>query len=73
MVTREQFEKALQFIYRYGDLLARKRFAFHFEEGSKQAVLDTLNSYQNDDGGFGNGLELDVMCPESSGICTLKG
>ena len=70
MVAAEQFNKARQFIYRQGDLLTRKRFAFHFEAGSKQAVLEALSCYQNDDGGFGNGLELDVMCPDSSGICT---
>lgn len=70
MISAEQFEKAKQFIYRHGDLLTRKRFAYHFEGGSQQAVLDALACYQNDDGGFGNGLELDVMCPDSSGICT---
>ena len=70
MVTAEQFEKARHFIYRHGDLLTRKRFAYHFEHGSKQAFLDVLACYQNDDGGFGNGLELDVMCSPSSGICT---
>jgi hypothetical protein len=70
MPTVEQFEKARQFVYRHGDLLTRKRFAHHFEQGSRQAVLDILACYQNDDGGFGNGLELDVMCPAASGICT---
>ena len=70
MVTAEQFENARQFIYRHGDLLTRKRFAYHFEQESKQAVLDVLACYQNDDGGFGNGLELDIMCPTSSGMCT---
>lgn len=69
MLTTEQFEKAKAFIYRHGDLLTRKRFGYHFEGASKQAVLDALACYQNEDGGFGNGLELDIMCPESSGIC----
>jgi len=69
MITPEQFEKARQFIYRQGDLLTRRRFAFHFEQGSNQPVLQALACYQNDDGGFGNGLELDITCPESSGIC----
>jgi len=68
MVTKEQFEKARQFIYRQGNLLTRKRFACHFEQGSTQAVVDVLACYQNNDGGFGNGLELDVMSPASSGI-----
>ena len=50
MITAEQFEKARQFIYRQGDLLTRKRFAYHFEQGSKQAALDALACYQNQDG-----------------------
>jgi len=70
MVTAEQFGKMRDFIFRHGDLLTRRRFAYHFENGCKQDVLDVLACYQNDDGGFGNGLELDLMCPPSSGICT---
>lgn len=73
MLTSVQLEKATQFIYRYGRLLDRRRYAYHFESGSRQAVLDALACYQNDDGGFGNGLELDVMCPHSSPICTEVG
>ena len=69
MLTAEQFEKAKSFIYRHGDLLTRKRFGYHFEGTGKQSVLNALAAYQNEDGGFGNGLELDIMCPESSGIC----
>jgi hypothetical protein len=69
MISAEQFEKALHVIYRHGDLLTRKRFAYHFEGGDRQAVLDVLACYQNPDGGFGNGLELDILCPASSGIC----
>lgn len=70
MLTAEQFEKIRAFIYRQGDLLTRRRFAYHFEGGARQAALDALACYQNEDGGFGNGLELDILCPESSGICT---
>lgn len=70
MVTAEQFEKSRHFIYRHGDLLTRRRFAYHFEHGTKQAVLDVLACYQNDDGGFGSGIELDLLCPASSGAGT---
>jgi len=70
MLTPEQFDKAKQFIYRYGRLFDRKRFALHFEKGTKEAALDALRCYQNPDGGFGNGIELDVLCPASTGIGT---
>ena len=70
MIDQERFSKAREFIYRQGDLLTRKRFAYHFEDASKQDVIDVLGCYQNADGGFGDGLELDILCPDSSGICT---
>ncbi|MBN1483151.1 MAG: hypothetical protein JXA37_00375 [Chloroflexia bacterium] len=69
MITTRQFDAARQFIYRHGDLLTRRRFAYHFERGPIEAVLDVLACYQNSDGGFGHGLELDILCPDSSGIC----
>ena len=70
MITHEQFEKAKQFIFRYGRLFDRKRFSFYFQNGSRDEVLTALMCYQNEDGGFGNGLEMDVLCPVSSPICT---
>jgi hypothetical protein len=69
MITGEQFDRSKQFIYQYGRLIDRKRFAYHFEQGDPQGVLDVLACYQNADGGFGHGLELDIACPQSSGIC----
>jgi hypothetical protein len=68
MLTREQFQKAKEFIYRYGRLIDRKRFSYHFDNGNGQDVISVLKCYQNPDGGFGNGLELDLMCPNSTAI-----
>jgi len=70
MITEEQFGKAKQFIFRHGRLFDRKRFLYHFEDGSRDEVLAALMCYQNEDGGFGHGLEMDVLCPVSSPICT---
>lgn len=69
MIIAAQLNSSRNFIYRYGDLLTRKRYAYHFESGSRDDVLRALSAYQNEDGGFGNGLELDILCPDSSGIC----
>lgn len=69
MIKKEQFDKAKQFIYRHGRLFDRKRFAYHFEGGSRDDALAALMCYQNADGGFGNGLELDVLCPASVPMC----
>jgi hypothetical protein len=68
MLTKAQFEKARQFILRHGRLLDRKRFLYHFEGGALDAVVNVLRCYQNDDGGFGHGIEPDIMCPMSTGI-----
>jgi hypothetical protein len=56
------------FIYQNGRLLERYLFAHFFEEGAKEACLNALLAYQNPDGGFGNGIEPDLLCPDSSAI-----
>jgi hypothetical protein len=37
-------------------------------DGTKQEVIEELKKYQNEDGGFGHGLEPDCWNPHSSGI-----
>jgi len=68
MLIPEQLEKAQGFIYKNGRLLERKLFEYFFENGSKQACLKALSAYQNEDGGFGNGIEPDLSCPDSTAI-----
>ncbi len=45
-------------------------FNVHFAEGNPRTVLDELARYQNDDGGFGNGIEPDFSLPRSSALGT---
>ena len=47
------YEKAKAFMYRNARPLDLARFQYHFEHGSKESVLNALNYYQNEDGGFG--------------------
>jgi len=42
MLSEDQREKCRQFIYRHGRLPDRKRYAYHFEGGDREAVLDVL-------------------------------
>ncbi len=67
-IDENQFKKIKEFIFKNGRLLERKLFSFFFENGSKDAVIKTLMAYQNLDGGFGNGIEPDLLCPVSSAI-----
>jgi hypothetical protein len=50
------YDRARAFIYRNARPLDIARFQYHFENGSKDAVLTALAAYQNEDGGFGHAL-----------------
>lgn len=63
-------EKAKQFIYYNARPLDLARWKYHFENGSKQEVVNCLMTYQNTDGGFGHALEADCFNPNSSPIQT---
>jgi len=49
------------------------RYQFNFGNGSADAVLKELCSFQNYDGGFGHGLELDFHLPDSTPMATSVG
>ncbi len=72
-LTQAAFQSAKNFIMDQGRELDQRRFEFHFEGGSADAVLTALASYQNDDGGFGNSLEPDIRTSASSAIATTVG
>lgn len=58
-------QKAKEFIYRNARPLDLTRFQYHFENGSKEAVMNALSYYQNEDGGFGHAVEADCWNPNS--------
>lgn len=64
------FELAREFVYRNARPLDLARWQYHFEGGSREAVLHALSYYQNPDGGFGHGLESDFLNPNSTPIAT---
>ncbi len=61
----QAFEKARAFIYRNARPLDLARFQYHLEDGDKAAVMRALSYYQNEDGGFGHGVEADCWNPHS--------
>ena len=67
-IAKMNLEKSKDFIFRNGRLLERQLFRYFFEDGGVSDCLDALRVYQNKDGGFGNGLEPDLLCPDSSAI-----
>lgn len=66
----DTFEKARQFVYRNARPLDLARWQYHFEGGTREAVLNALSAYRNEDGGFGHGIEPDFLNPNSTPIGT---
>jgi hypothetical protein len=68
ILSDAQMQAAKQFIFRHGRLLERQLFETLFGNGTIRASLRALLAYQNADGGFGNGIEPDLLCPDSTAI-----
>lgn len=61
----DAFRAGQDFLLREARLLERRLFATLFLGADSRGVVDALRGYQNDDGGFGHGLEPDKRCPAS--------
>lgn len=70
MLSRQAFQQARSYVFTHGRGLEQQLFAYHFEKGSAADVLRELVRYQNQDGGFGHGLEADVRTAASSAVAT---
>ncbi|MFN8491161.1 MAG: hypothetical protein U0350_26430 [Caldilineaceae bacterium] len=69
-LTAQAFQNAKAYLFEQGRELEQTLFAYHFSEGARAPVLATLAAYQNEDGGFGRGLEPDLRTPASSSVAT---
>lgn len=68
VLSAEQIQAAKRFIFENGRLLERQLFEYFFGHGTREASMKALMAYQNPDGGFGNGIEPDLLCPDSTAI-----
>ena len=59
------FAAAERFLRAEARLLEQRLFDTLFHGAPAAGVVDALRGYQNDDGGFGHGLEPDKCCPAS--------
>jgi len=64
-LTKQNFDKARDFILTNTRMIERRLFAFYFEHGSAEGVFHAVYAYRNTDGGFGHGMEPDTASPES--------
>lgn len=69
-ISAEIFQKTAYWVKRHARPLEAARWAYHFEDGAKDQVLKLLEVYQNEDGGFGHGIEPDFWLPLSSPMAT---
>lgn len=68
--SKEVFEQSDAWIKRNARPLEAARWEYHFENGSKENVIKYLSAFQNNDGGFGHGIEPDFWLPHSSPMAT---
>ncbi len=61
--------KAKAYVEEKGTALQKACMAWIDGQGSKQAILEALKAYQNEDGGFAHGLEVEYQGPVS---CTMS-
>ena len=61
-LSKDQFELAREFMRSRARGLERALFEYEFEAGSASNVYKELALFQNEDGGFGKGIEPDLRC-----------
>lgn len=69
-MSRQQLDKIENWVYQNARDIEIAKWNLLFSKGTKQDLINELVKYQNADGGFGNGLESDILIPESSAIAT---
>ncbi len=70
-LTKENYNKARDFILTNARMIERRLFHFHFGNGAPEGVFHALYAYRNSDGGFGHGMEPDTASPESQPLFSI--
>ncbi|RDY28268.1 hypothetical protein CHL78_006350 [Romboutsia weinsteinii] len=73
MISRECFNQASESIMKYARPLEKSVYQKYFKDGPEEDIILELKKYQNEDGGFGNGIESDFILPQSSPMATSVG
>ena len=70
-LSSKDFIEIRQWMYRNARHLELVQWQYEFENGRKEAILEAMLFYQNEDGGFGNGFEPDNWNPNSTPYMTM--
>lgn len=71
MLSKNDYREIKGWMHRNARPLEMAVWNLLYENGSREAVIDALSFFQNEDGGFGSGLEPDCWNTESSPYTTL--
>lgn len=69
-ISKAAVQRARGYVAMNASSLALALFDFRLGPMGPEQVLSALSHYQNQDGGFGNGLEPDFLLPDSSPMAT---
>lgn len=69
-LSKHVFQESVNWIQENGRKLEQALLHHSFSDGTETLVLEALAEYQNEDGGFGHGLEADFRLPNSSPLAT---
>lgn len=69
-LRKSSFNEASQFIKNHARPLEKRIYEDYFHKPCSEEILSELKKYQNDDGGFGNGLDSDFKLLFSSPMAT---
>jgi hypothetical protein len=71
-ISEQQLKSIEKYIMGNGREIEKAKWNYSFNNGDKEAILSELLKYQNNDGGFGKGLEADILMPYSSSIASTE-
>ena len=71
MIKQKEYQEICTWMHQNARPLELALWNYYFENGKKEAVVDALTYYQNEDGGFGNAVEPDCWNTNSSPYATL--
>ena len=69
-LSLKDYYKLRRLVLRNANALMVSRWRYSFEGGSAEDIIDVLSCYQNEDGGFGHGLDGNCLNPNSSPYIT---
>jgi hypothetical protein len=65
-LSKKAYVEISEWVHRNARPIDLALWQYHFEYGSKEAVISALKYYQNSDGGFGNAIDSDNWNPNST-------